>query len=156
MSFLAKIFLHKETNTLLKKCVVSLLMVILTTALNNGKIFFTPFFLGFWLFYAISTLWQNEAMGNNKPQYKIVIKNSIWVAGIIAFYLIPFLFLYPDIVMHNYGLDVITFHVFEIVVLCLWSYSMIYIDCVVTGILTIYWLTRSSKEKVKQVSLLEN
>ncbi|MBU4524404.1 MAG: hypothetical protein KUA37_06620 [Desulfomicrobium sp.] len=126
----------------LKKITISLLMAIVTAIINGN-----PQSSGImWIyFYIMATIFQSMAIEMDRPQYKKVFKHSIWLTAIFVILFIGLFISTPDIATQKFGLDFSNGGI--ILIVSIWGYFMAYATNTITGLLTVFWLTRAKFTK---------
>lgn len=126
----------------LKKIAISFLMAIVT-AITNGN----PQSSGImWIyFYIIATIFQSMAIEEDRPQFKKVLKHNLWLTAVFVVLFMGFVISVPDIATQKFGIDFS--NAGFILIVAIWGYFMAYVTNAITGLLTVFWLTRGKIKK---------
>jgi tetratricopeptide (TPR) repeat protein len=130
----------------LKKFVISFLMMIISVYLNDNPKSAGIMLIGY---YVIASIHQSIAIVENRPQYKKMFKYNFWITAVIVVLFYTYLLIFPKYGTIKYNVDITNTVVFFIAIL--WSYIVGYINLAIVGLLTIFWLTSTKKENIKNV-----
>jgi len=93
-----------------------------------------------WIFfYIIASIFQAIGIENNRPHYKKVLLNNLWITAIFLALLLIYILSFPQAASIKFELDFTNGAVVFFV--SLWGYLMGYAINAITGLLTVFWLT---------------
>jgi uncharacterized membrane protein (DUF485 family) len=92
-------------------------------------------------FYITASIFQAIAIENDRPNYKKVFIHNLWITAIMVFLFVAYLSGVPRAASLKYGMDFTNSGVLLFSVA--WGFLMGYITNAITGLLTVFWLTRA-------------
>lgn len=120
----------------LKKISISLLMAIVIAIINDNP---NSVGLSWIFFYIIASIFQAIGIENNRPHYKKVLLNNLWITAIFLALLLIYILSFPQAASIKFELDFTNGAVVFFVSLS--GYLMGYAINAITGLLTVFWLT---------------
>lgn len=124
----------------LKKISISLLMAIVIAIINDNP---NSVGLSWIFFYIIASTFQSIGIENNRPHYRKVLLNNLWITAIFLALLLIYILSFPQAASIKFELDFTNGAVVFFVSLS--GYLMGYAINAITGLLTVFWLTWGKK-----------
>lgn len=128
--------------TRLKKIAISLLMTVITAIINDNPQSGGIMLIGF---YIISSIFQFIAIEDDRPKYRKVFKHNLWLTAIFVAFFICYLISFPHVSTQKFGMDFTNIGL--VIFFAIWGYIVGYITNAITGVLTVFWLTRGKQKQ---------